>query len=160
MIIQGYMASSKRFPMVIVGNTNNGFGKYLRKKYDDKDLIFTGAIFHLPTINCMRSYSSIYFHGHSVGGTNPSLLEAMGCYCNIAAHDNVFNSAILEDCAEYFSTVSDIKNIFEKELSVEVIDQRREKNAEKIRTVYNWKRIVDEYENLFFQSIELKKQTS
>ncbi|MGZ8536729.1 MAG: DUF1972 domain-containing protein [Flavisolibacter sp.] len=160
MIIQGYLWSAKKFPLVIVGNAANDFGKYLRKKYEDKSLIFTGAIFHVPTINCLRSYSSIYFHGHSVGGTNPSLLEAMGCYCNIAAHENVFNSAILEDCADYFSSASDIKNIINKEPGIDMLNDRKEKNAEKIRTVYNWNRIVDEYENLFFHSIELKKQTS
>ena len=160
MIIRGYLSSSKEFPLVIVSNVSNGFGQYIRKNYTDNKLIFTGAIFHLPTINCLRNYSRIYFHGHSVGGTNPSLLEAMGCYCNIAAHDNVFNRAVLEDCADYFSTDSDIKKIIENEPGIEIVNDRKEKNAEKIRTVYNWNRIVDEYEHLFFQCIELKKQTS
>ena len=160
MIVQGYLSTQKKYPLVIVSNAANNFGKYLRKKYADSNIIFTGAIFHVPTINCLRSYSGIYFHGHSVGGTNPSLLEAMGCYCNIAAHDNVFNRAILEESADYFSTASDIQKIFEAETGVDILKERKEKNAEKIRTVYNWNRIVDEYEKLFFHSIEIKKQTS
>mgnify|MGYP003693990889 CR=1 FL=1 len=48
--------------------------------------------------------------GIPVGGTNPSLLEAMACGCNIAAHENVFNNAILGDDCDYFSDPEDIKN--------------------------------------------------
>lgn len=59
----------------------------------------------------MRYYSNLYFHGHTVGGTNPSLLEAMGSGALICAHDNIFNKAILKDDAFYFKNHKDIFKI-------------------------------------------------
>lgn len=56
---------------------------------------------------------TLYFHGHSVGGTNPSLLEAMACAGTIAAHNNLFNAAVLENAACYFSSAEDVTRILE-----------------------------------------------
>src|SRR5687767_9388934 len=95
MIIRGYLASSTNNPLIIVGSTANKFGNYLKEKYSNEKLRFPGAIYDQEVLNNLRYFSAIYFHGHSVGGTNPSLLEAMACGCNIAAHGNEFNKAVL-----------------------------------------------------------------
>ncbi|MNY38943.1 hypothetical protein D3C86_1736020 [compost metagenome] len=59
----------------------------------------------------MRQYSAFYFHGHSVGGTNPSLLEAMASKCSIIAHDNVFNRSVLKENALFFATANALKEV-------------------------------------------------
>jgi glycosyltransferase involved in cell wall biosynthesis len=152
MIIKGYLASKKDYPLVIVGNAQNRFGTYLQIEYPSMKLIFTGAIYEFDFISTLRYYSAIYFHGHSVGGTNPSLLEALACHCNIVAHNNVFNKAILMDCADYFSNSQEVANIINDAHDIKIILERKKKNTDKVNTLYNWKKIIDEYEKLFFEA--------
>ena len=94
-IINAYLNSKITIPLIIVGSYNNAFGQGLRKRYESAQIRFLGAIYSAPIIDNLRYYSNLYFHGHSVGGTNPSLVEAMGCECLIIAHDNIFNKYIL-----------------------------------------------------------------
>lgn len=147
MIVQGWMASEKKKPLVLIGNPGNSFGQYLVKTYRDDGLRFIGAIYDADTVNALRHFSTIYFHGHSVGGTNPSLLEAMAAGCTIAAHDNTFNKAILGKEGWYFSCSKEVHDILDR-----VPDPAwREKNLQKIKILYNWGKIIDQYEGVFLR---------
>jgi glycosyltransferase involved in cell wall biosynthesis len=152
MIIRGWMASGKAKPLVLIGNTGNSFGSYLVRTYGHEKLHFIGAIYEADTVNALRHYSSIYLHGHSVGGTNPSLLEAMACGCSIAAHDNPFNKAILNEEGWFFSDPMAIKEILDNRIDPEVIASYKEKNREKIGKLYNWEHIINQYESVFLQT--------
>lgn len=149
MIIEGYLASRKDYPLIIIGNTENKYGQYLLTKYSSDSVQFRGSIYDQPIVNSLRHFSTLYFHGHSVGGTNPSLLEAMACGCTIAAHDNEFNRAILTDDAFYFLTPRDIKNILNNPVNGAELTNRKNLNLEKIKNVYNWEQIINDYENIF-----------
>src|ERR1700722_11639288 len=153
MIIRGWMASGMAKPLVLIGNTGNSFGSYLVRTYSQEKLHFIGAIYEADTINALRHYSSIYLHGHSVGGTNPSLLEAMACGCSIAAHDNPFNKAILNEQALYFSSPAEVTAILEEESVSHSLSRYKEKNVEKIKKLYNWATIIDEYEKVFLTAV-------
>lgn len=148
MIIRGWMESEKTRPLVLVGNPGNSFGQYLVRTYRHEQLNFIGAIYEKDVVNALRHFSALYLHGHSVGGTNPSLLEAMACGCSIAAHDNIFNKAILGQDAFYFAGSDDIKAILDTE-PVPPVGSHREKNLEKLRQLYGWEKIIDAYEKLF-----------
>jgi glycosyltransferase involved in cell wall biosynthesis len=149
MIIRGWMASRKTRPLVLIGNTGNSFGQYLEKTYKDERLRFIGAIYDSGTVNALRHYSALYFHGHSVGGTNPSLLEAMACGCNIAAHDNSFNKAILGEDAGYFSSDGGVRDLLDADVAEAVLRCSKERNREKILRLYSWEKIIGQYEQLF-----------
>jgi glycosyltransferase involved in cell wall biosynthesis len=149
MILQGWIASDQARPLVIIGNTANAFGRYLTETYRQEKIRFIGAIYDLATVNALRHYSHLYFHGHSVGGTNPSLLEAMACGCDIAAHDNIFNKAVLGADARYFSTTGGVSSILTSEPSVQMKTEWRERNLEKLMREYRWEKIIDDYEKLF-----------
>lgn len=149
MIIQGWMASGKEKNLVLVGNTNNKFGTYLTENYQHEKVRYLGAIYDQPVVNALRHYSSLYFHGHSVGGTNPSLLEAMACGCAIAAHDNVFNRAVLEQDAFYFTDAGDVSKMLDADPADSVVRSYREHNLEKLARYYVWEKIIDEYEKIF-----------
>jgi glycosyltransferase involved in cell wall biosynthesis len=151
-VIQGYLQSEKSFPLIIIGNTQNKHGQFLLKKYASSSIRFPGAIYDQNRINSLRHFSTLYFHGHSVGGTNPSLLEAMACGCNIAAQDNVFNKAILADCASYFSSAEDVKVIIDHPKIEAIITEWKKLNIEKIKQTYNWTKIINDYETLFLQA--------
>ena len=152
LIIKGYLASEKKNPLVLVGNAENRFGKYLRAKYKSDTIKFLGPVYEPRQLNTIRYYSSLYFHGHSVGGTNPSLLEAMSCKCNIAAHDNVFNRSVLGENAFYFDCADAVKKIIHFKAEPGMMEKRREINLDKIKKHYSWQGIIDSYENLFLQS--------
>jgi glycosyltransferase involved in cell wall biosynthesis len=148
-VILGYLQTARPYPLIIIGSTENKYGQFLLKKYASNFIRLPGAIYDQATINALRHYSTLYFHGHSVGGTNPSLLEAMACGCNIAAHDNIFNRAILTDSAFYFSSAEDVKNIVHQPLNNSLAIDRKQQNLEKIRKTYNWEKIIDDYEKIF-----------
>src|SRR5690606_7456246 len=95
-IIKRYIKKPSGRKLVIIGShTATKFGKYLYNSYSSNETIqFLGSLYDMTVLNNLRYYSNLYFHGHSVGGTNPSLLEAMASDCLIVAHNNVFNKSI------------------------------------------------------------------
>lgn len=156
-IVKGYQGSEKKYPLVIVGSIQNDYGQYLLRNYSTATVQFIGSIYDQKIVNALRHFSTIYFHGHSVGGTNPSLLEAMACGCYLAAHDNEFNKAILADDAAYFSGTNDITNIINDPPHQDIISQWRKSNIEKVRTLYNWEKIISGYEAIFLQAKKKNK---
>lgn len=148
MIIKGHLASKHSYPLFIIGNITNKFGHYLTSTYDHTSIKFSDAIYDQAELDNLRYYCSVYFHGHSVGGTNPSLLEAMACGCRIAAHDNQFNRAVLQNESDYFPDETCVTNIISDRKDPSTIHEWRKINMEKIRTIYNPEKIIDDYEDL------------
>jgi glycosyltransferase involved in cell wall biosynthesis len=93
-------ALSPHCPVVVVGPTNNPEGRALQ---GHPNVHLLGAQFDAEVLNALRAGCGLYVHGHSAGGTNPGLLQAMAAGCAIAAHDNVFNRGILGEAAAYFT---------------------------------------------------------
>ncbi len=150
MILRGWLASAHSYPLLAIGNINNKFGDYLRTEFHHPGIQFIGSVYDQRMLNNLRYYSARYFHGHSVGGTNPSLLEAMACQCNIAAHNNVFNKAVLQNGADYFSSAAEVAQIIDRH-DGRVSDERKQLNIEKIKTIYNIEKNIDDYERLMLQ---------
>ncbi len=94
----------------------------------------------------LQNNSYLYFHGHSVGGTNPSLLEAMASEALIAAHNNPFNKSILHTDAFYFSNANEVRNIVETVRRMETEKTMVNNNLHKIKNQFNWETIIDQYE--------------
>jgi len=155
MIIQGYLAQNNSTILFVIGNMTNKYGKYIRDKYNSAFIKFSNAIYDQNELNNLRYHCLIYFHGHSVGGTNPSLLEAMACNCRIAAHDNFFNRSVLEDSADYFTSAKDVLDIINTPKEKFVINQWRKINNQKINNIYNEEKIIIAYEalllNLYYE---------
>jgi len=156
-VIKGYIKSGKTAPLIIIGKTENKFGQYLVQTYgDNSNIIFKGGIYDINIINNLRYYSLLYFHGHSVGGTNPSLLEAMASNALIAAHDNIFNRTVLGEDAFYFSTPADLADVVNRVTDKATYSDYINNNLEKVRTQYTWQGIVDAYEKVFIEAIKSK----
>ncbi len=150
MIIKGYLESGHSGPLVLVGSLDTSFGRQLKQRYQHaSNLLFLGGIFDLAILNSLRHFAKLYFHGHSVGGTNPSLLEAMACRVVIGAHDNPFNRAVLGEEAFYFHSAKDIHLAIREEQWAPAKDQWINTNYKKIQNEYNWEVIVDQYEAHF-----------
>ena len=154
MAIEGYLASGQygKRPLVIVGKTNTPYGKHLVERYGDaRNIRFVGGIYDFRKLNSIRHYSYAYFHGHSVGGTNPSLLEAMASGCFILAHDNIFNRAVLGENALYYGSTDAAMEMLDG-IDQAVSAYKKEytgRNLEVIRRDYSWEKLVDEHEEYF-----------
>jgi glycosyltransferase involved in cell wall biosynthesis len=88
-----------------------------------------------------------------VGGTNPSLLEAMACGCRILAHQNVYNQEVLEQNAKYYHDDSQLAELLNESWSLEKFDQSCQSNLKAIVEKYNWESVTDEYEQAFYRII-------
>jgi glycosyltransferase involved in cell wall biosynthesis len=149
MLLDGVVASSSQLPFLVVGQKSNGFAAHLMNKYRNEPRIrFMGSIYEARLINNLRYFSNLYFHGHSVGGTNPSLLEAMGCRALVIAHDNDFNKTVLGDNAHYFSSADEVARLLLSDRSTVEARSWIDRNYEKIATEYAWSKIIDDYERL------------
>jgi glycosyltransferase involved in cell wall biosynthesis len=157
MVIRGHLASNQHYPLLVMGDISNKFGKYITANYNDPIIKFSRPVYDQAELNNLRYYSRMYFHGHSVGGTNPSLLEAMACGCRIAAHNNRFNRAVLQDEADYFPTVNEVTEIINVPKDSAIIDKWKQLNMEKIRTIYSQQKIIDEYEDLMMNACGKQK---
>lgn len=150
-IVEGYKKSRSSIPLVIVGNHNSGTAyaaKFLPLANEQVRLI--GAVYDKAKLEALRWHSLAYFHGHSVGGTNPSLLEALGCGNLIIAHENPYNREVVSDIGFYFRCSDDIPDLVAE---VEALDQQQRQQLSdmarsKISEDYQWEKIVDNYLNL------------
>jgi len=156
-ILAGVTASSSTHPILVIGKHKTSYGNYLKQKFkSDKRVRFLGGIYDLNKLNNLRYYSKIYFHGHSAGGTNPSLLEAMSSHALIVANDNVFNRSILGNDAFYFKNRNDIIRNLEKNKTDYI--NFTINNMNKIADYYSWDKINHKYET-FLKDAYFKKKT-
>lgn len=154
MAIEGYLHSREngRRPLIIVGKTNTPHGKELVAKYGKEKMIrFVGGIYDFRKLDSLRHYSRAYLHGHSVGGTNPSLLEAMAAGCFVLAHDNIFNRAVLRENAWYYPTAERVTELFNRlDVTLSVYKTTyTDANIDVIKNEYSWEHLIDEHEKYF-----------
>ena len=162
MAIEGYLHSKEngRRPLIVVGKTNTPHGKELVEKYgNERSVEFVGGIYDFKKLDSVRHFSKAYFHGHSVGGTNPSLLEAMAAGCFIFAHDNIFNRAVLKENAFYYPSADKVTEYLNR---IDTIAegskiQYTARNIEVIRNEYSWESLIDKHEKYFYWLLSQKQ---
>ena len=151
-ILEGFHNSNSDKKFIVIGDAKNKFGKYLINRLKgDLRIKFIGTVFNKEKVCALQYYSYLYFHGHSVGGTNPSLLEAMANKALIAAHNNSFNKAILDKDALYFSDSKDVRNIIQTVQREEKEEIMISNNLEKINDQFNWEKITEQYEQFIYE---------
>jgi len=152
MILDGYLISESSLPFLVIGNTATKYGNYLQKKYNDYRIIFLGSIFNKDHLDSLRKFSKVYFHGHSVGGTNPALLEAMAASSFVFAHDNVFNRDVLENNAFFFKSSNEVQKLLNRFEEIEKSkDEKIANNSAKIESKYSHHHITNQYIKLIEQ---------
>lgn len=152
-ILDGVAKANCPRPFLVIGNHETTYGNYLKNKFSSCSQIqFIGGIYNMGILNNLRYHSNIYFHGHTVGGTNPSLLEAMASNSLICANDNSFNRYILGTDAIYFQDANEVANhlldvVYDQEQCQSMLDE----NRKKITTIYDWELVTDQYANHFLE---------
>jgi glycosyltransferase involved in cell wall biosynthesis len=153
MVLEGVVLSNNNMDIIVVGNHKTKYGAYLKNKFKEHTNIrFLGGVFNSEHLNNLRYFSNLYFHGHSVGGTNPSLLEAMASRALIMSHNNSFNRAILRENAFYFSNAQEVEALLLK-VKKEDYSKLVQNNFETILNEFNWGKINGDYLRLFKKCI-------
>ncbi len=130
--------------IVFIGNWNHSeYAKKLKKQYASyPNIHLLDAIYDLDILYVLRSNASIYVHGHSAGGTNPSLVEAMFFGMPIVAYDCVYNRATTQEKAYYFKNTEDLRELLNEEMDGTPMRSIAEEN-------YMWKKIAQQYEQTY-----------
>ena len=138
--------------LILIGNWEfSEYGSKLRKSYlKYKHLLLLDPIYEQETLDELRSNCGIYVHGHSVGGTNPSLVEAMNLGLLCVTYDVDYNRETTENKSLYFKTVEDLKNVLNSFLTNNLkVDTVKSNMLEISKRRYTWQRIIDKYNSLF-----------
>jgi glycosyltransferase involved in cell wall biosynthesis len=147
--------------LVIIGNWDaSAYGKNLKNKYKNhSNIILLDPIYNQRTIDMLRANATVYIHGHSAGGTNPSLVEAMYLGLPVISFDVSYNKTTTENKAMYFSDASQLKQI----LSSTSLDQYKH-YANSMKEIasrrYNWKLIAHKYDLLINEALSPVKKIS
>lgn len=142
--------SNTSFTIVIVGNWDNGeYGRKLKRDYSGiQNIIILDAIYNQEILNQIRSNSWIYIHGHSAGGTNPSLVEAMNLSLPIFAFDVIYNRETTLNKAKYFKNSRELQNLLNSHMDYDfnILGETMGKLA---KENYTWKKIAYKYKEIF-----------
>lgn len=149
MILEGFSRTPGQ-PLVFIGNwANSAFGREVKAKYSGfENLHLLEAIYDQEILNSFRGYCAIYVHGHSAGGTNPSLVEAMHLGLPILAFDVVFNRATTEGQAMYFQDAESLAFLVQM-TPQQQWDGQRGLMLEIAERRYKWSIIARKYASLF-----------
>jgi glycosyltransferase involved in cell wall biosynthesis len=147
-IVEGFLQAKTSRRLVIVGDVNlpTSYARRLRE-INDPRVVKLGAVYDRKRLDGIRAGAHAYLHGHSVGGTNPSLLEAMSVGNVIVAHDNVFNREVTAGNGLFFRDADGVAHCIEL---IEALPAER--RAEWVRlglqragSVYSWERVTEQY---------------
>lgn len=145
MILESFSQTSKK--LKFIGNWGNSeFGRRMKAKYEEcANIEILAPVYELATLFSIRQQCSFYVHGHSAGGTNPSLVEMMHFNKNILAFDCNYNRASTEDSAEYFFNSDELANHIENASILNHADKMKEIAKRR----YTWKVVKQQYFDLF-----------
>lgn len=153
-IIREFMLSNSKRDLAIITTDNPKMLKEMDDKLHyskDKRIKFVGTVYDTELLTKIRENACGYFHGHSVGGTNPSLLEALGVTKLNLLYDVGFNKEVAEDAALYWTLdEGNLARLIDKAdiLSTEMINDLGSKAKNRIATAYSWEYIADRYASI------------
>lgn len=155
-LVEGFSARPRDVKLVVLGNYSDA-DPYHRAVLDaaGPGVIFPGAIYEPDQVQALRYHSMAYMHGHTVGGTNPSLVEALGAGNPVIAHDNSYNRWVAKDAARYFRDSDDVDNIV-SELTGQPDQVKTLGEAARRRhaSEFTWEHVAGQYEELLLRRVK------
>lgn len=157
-MIREFMASGTDRAFALVTGVDEGFLDELEKRTgfrSDPRIRFVGTVYDQELLKKIRENAFAYLHGHEVGGTNPSLLEALASTRLSLLLDVGFNREVAEGAALYWT--KEAGSLIRLIMRVESVDDQeanvfRELSREMIRVRYSWNLVVSSYEKLFLEN--------
>lgn len=163
-MIREFMKSNSKHDFAIITTADEKFKEKLEEKLhfmSDSRIKFVGTVYDQELLKKIRENAYAYFHGHTVGGTNPSLIEALGSTDLNLLVDVGFNKEVAEDGALYWSRKSgELASLIDyaDKLSPEEIISLGKKAKKRVKDEYTWQKIANEYENIFLNTERMVKR--
>jgi glycosyltransferase involved in cell wall biosynthesis len=148
-IVRGYQSSSAELPLVVVGSAPyaDSYTNEIRASAGERVRLL-GGVWDQEQLDQLYGHALTYLHGHSVGGTNPSLLRAAGAGTYTIAYDVGFNREVLGETGAYFRTKEDLaRELVRAEADPDRIRDEGLNLQEAVRR-YDWDDVADGYEEL------------
>lgn len=149
MIVRGYTQSEAKLPLVVVGSAPYAeqYTQQVQEASNEK-VRFLGGVWDQELLDELYAHSLAYWHGHSVGGTNPSLLRALGAGTAVNAYDVNFNREVAMDAGEYFNDVNTASLLFDRtEEHLDSVLERGQKARVRAKA-YDWNDVAAAYGDL------------
>lgn len=146
-VVAGFSQRARGLQLAVLGNYQeaNAYHRSV-KAAAGSEVRFLGAIYDKPVVQALRFHSAAYIHGHQVGGTNPSLVEALGAGNAVIAHDNLFNRWVAGDGARYFSGADRLSAVLDEVLSgPSTLAQMRQGSLDRFENGLTWAAILEQY---------------
>lgn len=150
-VVSGFSRKPRGIKLVVLGNYDVEGNAYHRavKIAASEEVCFLGAIYDKTVLRALRFHCAAYIHGHQVGGTNPSLVEAMGAGNAVIAHDNPFNRWVAGSSAAYFTGTDGFDRVQEETLASSVkLAQMRQGSQARFEEAFTWGKVLADYEML------------
>ncbi|WP_188672730.1 DUF1972 domain-containing protein [Subtercola lobariae] len=150
-LVRAFSAKPRGVKLAVLGNFKRDEDPYHGEVLDaaSEEVVFLGAIFEPDNVQALRYFARAYLHGHTVGGTNPSLVEALAAGNPVIAHDNGYNRWVAADAALYFASESDIDAHLTTILSnTQTATTMSSAATERFEAEFTWERIGGQYEAL------------
>ena len=147
-IVQAWGASRRRHPLVVLGRYEDGHAYHdAVRRAAGPDVLFPGALYDTALVEALRHHARLYLHGHTVGGTNPSLVEALGAGSPVLAHDNAFNRWVAGGGAAYFRDVPSCAEQLARLLDDDSgLDRMRAASYARHAEAFTWEQVLPAYE--------------
>jgi glycosyltransferase involved in cell wall biosynthesis len=149
-IVKGFSAKPRGLKLVVLGNYQDG-NAYHRavKAAASAEVQFVGAIYDKTVVQALRFHSMAYVHGHQVGGTNPSLVEALGAGNAVIAHDNRFNRWVAGQGALYFNGAQQFAEQMDAlAQDTGLLPGLQQQGQQRFKEAFTWPHVLDQYEQL------------
>jgi glycosyltransferase involved in cell wall biosynthesis len=154
-VVQGFSAKPRGHQLVVLGSYDpaNAYQQAI-KSAAGPEVRFMGAIYDRSLVQALRFHSKAYVHGHQVGGTNPSLVEALGAGNPVIAHDNLFNRWVAADGAAYFTSANTFSARLDELLSnTAALEALRRHGQLRFNSTFTWTDSLRQYEELLEQHL-------
>jgi glycosyltransferase involved in cell wall biosynthesis len=150
-MVRAFSRKLRNHKLVVLGNFQPQSNPFHRAVIDcaSEEVIFPGAIYDAPVVQALRFYARFYLHGHRVGGTNPSLVEALGAGSAVIAHDNHYNRWVAGESAAYFQDEASCEALLDQLLhDYESSLAMKEGSRARFYERFTWQQVLEEYEQL------------
>ena len=149
-VVKGFSTKPRGLNLVVLGNYQDG-NIYHRavKECASAEVRFVGAIYDKAVVQALRFHSAAYVHGHQVGGTNPSLVEALGAGNAVMAHDNRFNRWVAGSGAVYFNSAETFSDRLDEVFGNPAkLEELRIQSRNRFEEEFTWPHVLAQYEAL------------
>lgn len=149
-IVSGFSRRPRGVQLAVLGtyDRHNSYHRDVIASASD-EVRFLGAIYDKKVVSALRFHSIAYVHGHQVGGTNPSLVEALGAGNAVIAHGNRFNRWVAGPQAAYFSDAASLATVLDMVIGApERLAAMRAASRERHQSLFRWEMILSAYETL------------